>query len=88
MKVSGGYLRDGDQLRLNLFPGEPWDGQCPRVLTRRFIPLFLRPEPSVPMGSPEETGQLEIWQADRHPRRKSPLSVVSAEGASSLFDFT
>ncbi len=33
------------QLELELWQGEPWEGRSPRVLTKGFIPLFLRRKP-------------------------------------------
>jgi len=53
-------LRDGGQYRLQLFTGSPWDGLSPRVLTRRFILLFLRQKPPrhEVFFDPE---QIEIW---------------------------
>ncbi len=73
--------RDGDQLRLDLFRGVPWDGQSPRVLTRGFIPLFLRQKPPSHevFFNPE---QLELWPIEAPPREKSPRG--STPGASLL----
>ncbi len=45
MRRSGEPPPDGDQLRLDLFPGEPWDGRSPRALTKSAQGLYLRPEP-------------------------------------------
>ncbi len=74
--------RDGEQLRLDLFQREPWDGQCPRVLTRRFIPLFLRQEPP----SHEvffDADQYDLWRPIGHTEKKAPLRR-SSRGAPSL----
>ncbi len=64
---------DGEQLRLDLFAGKPWDGRDPRGLTRIQIELSLRREPG---GREVEVDplQLEMWPvsvkaAMREPRR-------------------
>ncbi len=77
MKVSGEYLRDGDQFRLQLFPGVPWDGQSPRALTRGGLALFLRPEPPSHevFFDPE---QLELWPVERPPMNKGPFVYEGA----------
>ncbi len=84
MKVSGEHLRDGDQLRLDLFHDVPWDGRSPRGLTRVGLGLYLRPEPPSHevYFDPE---QLEIWPVDRPPREKS-LPTVVCGGASLLLE--
>ncbi len=56
--------RDGDQLVLPLFEGVPWDGRSPRVLTKGFIPLFLRRKPSESTRLVEDWEQLEFWPTD------------------------
>jgi len=77
MKVAGDHLRDGDQLRLDLFLEEPWDGQSPRFLTRCFIPLFLRQKPPSHevFFDPE---QLEFWPVEGPHRKKSRPSRAGA----------
>ncbi len=62
--MSGEHLRDGDQLRLQLFDGEPWNGVSPRVLTRSAKALFLRQKPPrhEVFFDPE---QLELWPVHR-----------------------
>ncbi len=83
MKVRSASPRDGDQLRLDLFVDEPWDGQCPRGLTRGFIPLFLRQKPPSHevFFDPE---QLELWPIEEPHRKKSPRRA--APGASLLLE--
>jgi len=76
--------RDGDQLRLALFVDVAWDGRSPRVLTKGFIPLFLRRKPP-PHEVFFDEDQLELWPIERPHRKKSPDRVVSV-GAPSLFD--
>ncbi len=83
MKVPVDPSRDQRQLNLDLFRGIPWDGLSPRVLTRGFIPLFLRRKPP----SHEvffDREQLEIWPAEWPPRMKRPR--VSSPGASLLLE--
>ncbi len=72
------FLRDGDQLSLDLFPGVPWDGCSPRALTQARTALFLRPEPprhEVHMDS----RQYEMWPVSvRPPRGKRPPQTAGA----------
>ena len=83
MRRSGGTPRDGDQFRLDLFRGLPWDGQDPRALTRASSALFLRPEPHrhEVFFDPE---QQEFWPVDQPPREKGPTR--SSRGASLLLE--
>ncbi len=37
-------LHDSDQLELDLFPGEPWQGRSPRALTRVGVGFIFKPE--------------------------------------------
>ena len=62
---------DGDQLDLELFRDEPWGGQSPRVLTRGFRALSLRPEPPrhEVFFDPE---QLVLWPIDGPHRARAP----------------
>ncbi len=82
MRLSA-LLRDGDQLELDLFRGIPWAGVSPRVLTRRFIPLFLRQKPPCHevFFDPE---QLELFPRDQATQRKGPPR--NAGGAPLLVD--
>ncbi len=76
MRKASDLPRDGDQLRLDLFAGVPWDGQSPRALTRGFIPLFLRQKPpSHEVFLIHE--QFELWPIDRPPREEGPRRVLS-----------
>ena len=61
---------NSDQLELALFEELPWQGRSPRVLTKGFIPLFLRQKPPSHevFFDPE---QLELWPIDRPHREKS-----------------
>ncbi len=86
MKAPVDPSRDGDQLRLRLFEGEPWDGLSPRVLTRGNKLLYLRPEPSLHEVMPgRRSHQLELWPDDTQ-REKAPLDVVVSRGAPLLVD--
>ncbi len=84
MRQAKDLPRDGDQLRLDLFKDVPWDGVSPRVFTRGFEALFLRPEPPHHEVY-QDPMQLQIWSAEQPHREKSPhgLSV----GAPSLLPF-
>ena len=75
---------DQRQLELDLFPGEPWGGRSPRVLTKGYSPLFLRQKPPKAMRLVEVGDQLELWPVEGPGRNKSPhrLSV----GAPSLLE--
>jgi len=80
-----GFLRDGDQLRLELDWGcEPWEGRTPRSLTSARKALFLRPEPHrhEVFFDPE---QLELWPLDRATQREEPPPFFRA-GASLLLE--
>ncbi len=74
---------DSDQLELALFPTEPWGGRSPRVLTKGWKPLYLRPEPP---GHEVffDREQLELWPDNRPHRKKSLRSA--APGASLLLE--
>ncbi len=45
------FHRDSEQLALGLFPGVPWDGRSPRVLTRAHKGLIFKPR-----GASREVG--------------------------------
>ena len=82
MRRTSGFLREGDQFVLDLFPGEPWDGRSPRSLTRVLTGgLFFRPEP------PGHEVELDAMQLDffrgrsKAAKKKRP---PQAEGASLL----
>jgi len=70
-------LRDSEQLELDLFPGVPWAGVSPRLLTKCRTSLFLRQEPPrhERFFDPE---QLELWPAAQAPNEKGPRRLVSA----------
>ena len=73
--------RDGDQWRLDLFKGEPWDGRSPRGLTRVQISLSLKRE----LPGHEvyvDPAQLDFFrrQSEATKRKRLPQAV----GASSL----
>jgi len=72
---------DGDQLRLDLFKGEPWDGRAPRGLTRVQISLSLRREP---LSHAVETDplQLDFWR--RHSKATKRKRLEEAPRAPSL----
>jgi len=74
---------DGDQFELDLYPGEPWNGRSPRVLTRVGEGLFLRPEPPrhevIHVCDPN---QLDLWREKGHTAKKAPRR--GSRGAPSL----
>ncbi len=39
----------------------PWQGQSPRVLTKGFVPLFLRREPQKDERFFVDPDQLDLW---------------------------
>jgi len=53
--------RDGDQLRLDLFAGEPWDGRSPRVLTRGHLGIIFKARAAKSTGATDFCEQLELW---------------------------
>ena len=70
---SSWFSRVGDQLELDLFPGEPWAGRSPRALTRGRLGLIfnargagreLRPDPL----------QLPIWPVSSRRTKKKAVS--------------
>jgi len=67
----GGYKPpcDGDQLRLDLFRGVPWDGQSLRGLTKVSNVLYLRREPPGHEVEPDPL-QLELWPVAGRARYK------------------
>ena len=72
VKVASGFLRDGDQFELDLFPGEPWMGRSPRALTDARTALYLRREPP---GREVGTDplQLSLWPVAGRPQgREGP----------------
>ncbi len=77
------FTSDSEQLNLDLFPGEPWNGRSPRALTRVGSGLFLRPEPPKATRCMVDPGQLEMWPSQGPHRKRSVGRVVSA-GAPSL----
>ena len=77
------FSMNSEQLELELFRGLPWDGRSPRVLTKGFIPLFLRQKPS-PHEVFFNADQLELWPIDRPHREKTPPSPYG--GAPLLVD--
>ncbi len=76
-KVPVGVMRGGDhpseQLLLELWPGEPWQGVSPRALTRSRMGLFLRRKP--PRHEVFfDADQLELWPVEGHTKRDAPPS--------------
>ncbi len=78
MKLPSSVPRDGDQLRLDLFKGVPWDGRNPRGLTRVQILLSSRREPPGHVVYPDSE-QLEIWpESVKATRRERPRQAAGA----------
>ncbi len=77
----GSFLREGDQLLLDLFPGEPWAGCSPRGLTRGLDLLSLRRESGGHEVEPDPT-QLLLFGGEPKAIRKKRLPA--APGAPSL----
>ncbi len=81
MTSSRGFLREGDQFVLDLFPGEPWGGRSPRWLTRVGSGLFLRQEPPRHEVDPDPSQLSLRLVAGRPQGRQGPRQD---EGAPSL----
>ena len=71
---------DGDQLRLDLFKGVPWDGRSPRGLTGEGKGLYLRPEPYLHEVRTMDPEQLELWPVEVPTLKEKPPRFVY-EGA-------
>jgi len=85
--MSGEHLRDGDQLRLDLFPEVPWDGRSPRGLTRSKKGLYLKPELPRPRGDGGSSDdQLELWPIDGPHGERAPPTSFTVGGAPLLVD--
>jgi len=80
MRDPRSLLRVGDQLELDLFPGEPWGGRSPRGLTKVGKGLFLRPEPPGHEGNTDIL-QLSLWPVKAGHSGRGPQA---APGAPSL----
>jgi len=72
------YPRDSDQLQLGLFPGEPWDGISPRVLTRGHLGLIFKPEGQARVKTFVDPLQYDFFDGDSAPllRRVAPSAVT------------
>ena len=72
---------NSEQLELDLFPGEPWNGRSPRGLTKVQIGLFLGPEPPghEVYLDPEQLSLFDTSQGGHTEKRRRP-----AVGAPSL----
>jgi len=68
-----------EQLELNLFPGVPWNGRSPRVLTRGHLGLILKAKLGGESRFFADANQLELFERGAR-KARSPLS----EGASPL----
>jgi len=65
------------QLELPLFAGEPWAGRSPRVLTKGYIPLFLRRKPQKDERFFVDPEQLDLFRAaKRGPRRSAGAPLL------------
>ncbi len=71
MRTGFGFLRDGEQFELELFPGVPWNGCDPRGLTKVGLGLFLRQEPPGHEVDFRDPDQLELWPPQVATRNKS-----------------
>ncbi len=80
MEALQDFTRDGDQLELDLFPGEPWNGRSPRGLTRVSEVLFFERERGATRS--RDPLQLEIWPVP--PRATRKRRIRPAAGASTL----
>ncbi len=69
-----------DQLELDLFPGEPWNGRSPRGLTRAGEVVYFKRERGATRSM--DPLQLEIWPVP--PRATRKRRSRPAAGASTL----
>ena len=63
----------GDQLELDLFPGEPWNGHSPRGLTRVALGVIFEPKVPRAMRLAEDCVQLDFWRGARRATRRRSL---------------
>ncbi len=78
---------DGDQLVLDLFRGEPWNGRSPRGLTRGHKPVIFEARAASRHEVFVDPAQLEIWPFEEAIVREGPRRAVSA-GAPLLDELT
>ncbi len=68
---------NSEQLELDLFPGEPWDGKSPRALTRGRLLFILKPGGAKSMRDEVDPLQYDMWptatNAPRFVYRGAPL---------------
>ncbi len=51
------------QLQLGLFPGEPWDGRSPRVLTRARLGVIFKAQAEKDDRFVADPDQTDLWPA-------------------------
>jgi len=69
-----------EQLELGLWPGEPWNGRSPRVLTRGHLALIFNARAAEARAFFYDPFQLPLWPTEkRAPRRR-----LGAPSASTL----
>ncbi len=79
MRRGGASPRDGDQLRIDLFHGVPWDGQSPRALTGEGSGVIFTARADHPREVMRgRFGQLELWPLEVPHREKSPRRTPGA----------
>ncbi len=85
----GAPPRDGDQLRLELFVGVPWDGRSPRALTKGSTALSLRREPVRAHEVFVDPEQYDLWplEVSGPITIEGPLRKDVSEGAPLLLEF-
>ena len=62
-------MREPVQLELDLFPGEPWDGRSPRVLTRGHMGFIFNARAGRARVQVDHT-QLHFWPLNEAKRLK------------------
>jgi len=75
--ISEQELEEQGQLRLPLFPGEPWDGQVPRALTRVHLGLILQPGGVKDERFFLDPDQLSLFTSRKRRRRPSEVSLAA-----------
>ncbi len=84
-RTAEGFLREGEQFELDLFPGVPWGGRSPRGLTRVQISLSLRRElPRHEVMDERDPMQTDLWLQKGHTDEEVPATGFIVGGTPSL----
>ena len=72
--------RDSYQLEFDLFPGVPWQGRSPRVLTRGYLGVIFNQRGEKHERLFRDPNQLELWPTEQ----KAKARRAEAPSASTL----